>query len=64
MQTAVDYVGKTSLKDMIELPNRYSHTFYKFSYERAIAAANNPEGPEAKEMEGRAMMDAMSGGGM
>ena len=46
---------------MINLPNKYIHHFYKESVKRRIAAEKNPEGPEAKEMEAEAMVQAFTG---
>ena len=47
---------------MVQLPNRYSHHLYRDSYLQSLKAMQNPEGPEAKEIQGKAMMAALTGG--
>ena len=48
---------------MINLPNRYSHHFYYDNYMRSLKAEKNPNGPEAKQLQGDAMIAALTGGG-
>jgi len=47
---------------MSNLPNRYSHQLYREAYLLQFKAAKNPKGPEAKQLEGEAMAEALTGG--
>ena len=63
MTTAVDFIrGKTSLWEMVNLPNRYSHHLYRDSCLQGLKAMQNPEGPEAKKMQGEALVSVLTGG--
>lgn len=63
MTTAVDFIrGKTSLWEMVNLPNRYSHHLYRDNYLQSLKAIQNPEGPEAKKIQGEALTSALTGG--
>jgi hypothetical protein len=63
MSTAVDFLkGKTTLMEMTQLPNRYSHHLYRDNYIQSLRALQNPNGPEAKKIENQAMVDALTGG--
>ena len=63
MSTAVDFLkGKTTLMEMTQLPNRYSHHLYRDNYIQSLKALQNPNGPEAKKIENQAMVDALTGG--
>ena len=62
VQCAVDYIkGRTSVKEMTELPNRYMQYYYHENYVRMIEAERNPEGRAAKELQSQAMVDQLSG---
>ena len=59
---AVDFIrGRTTIGEMVNLPNRYSHTLYHDSWKRQFEAQKNPEGAEAKALEADAMAAAFSG---
>jgi len=63
MSTAVDFIkGKTSIGEMVNLPNRYSHHLYRDNYVQSLAALKNPDGPEAKAIQGQALASALTGG--
>lgn len=65
MSAAVDFIrGKTTIGELSNLPNRYSHHFYRDNYVQSLAALKNPEGPEAKKMQGEALASALTGGAM
>ena len=49
---------------MATLPPRYSHPLYRDSYVQSLKAMKNPNGPEAKKMEGEAMVSALTGGAL
>lgn len=49
----VDFVRRTSVREMAELPNQYLHGYYKKMFD----ATNDPE--KMKQMQGAAMMDEM-----
>jgi hypothetical protein len=44
------------------LPNRYSHHLYRDSYVQSLAAMKDPNGPEAKKMQGEALASVLTGG--
>ena len=65
MSTAVDFIrGKTSIWEMASLPNRYSHHLYRDNYVQSLKALKDPNGPEAKKIEGEAMVSALTGGAL
>ena len=49
---------------MASLPNRYSHHLYRDNYVQSLKALKDPNGPEAKKIEGEAMVSALTGGVM
>lgn len=53
--------GKTTIGEMINLPNSYIHHFYAENYKRSIKAQQNPEGPEAKEIQNQIIQDTFAG---
>lgn len=44
---------------MENLPNRYFHTFFMQGLKKLQKAADNPDSPEAKELEGKAIADTL-----
>lgn len=62
MKTAAEFAKKTTIGEMINLPNRYSHHFYREAYLLNFKASKNPNGPEAKQLQGEAMASALTGG--
>ena len=65
MSTAVDFIkGKTTIGELANLPNRYSHHLYRDNYVQSLKALQNPNGPEAKKIENEAMVSAFTGGAM
>ena len=53
--------GRTTIGEMAQLPNRMMHHYYWLNFKRADAAANNPKGPEAQQLEGEALQDQLTG---
>lgn len=53
LKSVVDFVRRTSVREMAELPNQYLHGYYKKMFD----AMNDPE--KMKQMQGAAMMDEM-----
>ena len=50
------------MQEMMNLPNRYSHHWYRDSYLQSLKALKDPDGPEAKKLEGEALASALTGG--
>jgi hypothetical protein len=44
-----------------QLPNRWISFLYHEAYIRQVKAAKNPNGPEAKELQGQAMANLLAG---
>lgn len=45
----------------MELPNRVTHYYYHRAVELDMKSKLNPKGPEAKQMEGDAIADQLTG---
>lgn len=56
------YAGKTTIGELNNLPFRWISYFYHESYITNLKASKNPEGPEAKQLQGQAMAEALTGG--
>ena len=56
---AVDEARRTTIGEMKDLPNRYLHSFFIQGLKKIQQAAENQNGPEAKELQGKAMADAL-----
>ena len=53
--------GRTSIKEMSELPNRYMHYYFYQNYKRGLAIEKDPNGPEAKALQGEQIGVALTG---
>ena len=56
---AVDEARRTTIGEMETLPNRYFHTFFMQGLKKLQKAAEDSNSPEAKEMGGKAIADAL-----
>lgn len=53
--------GRTTIKEMCELPNRYMHYYFYQNYKRGLAIEKDPNGPEAKALQGEQIGAALTG---
>lgn len=61
LKVAADEAKRTTIGELMNLPNRYMHTYFADGLRKIQAASENPEGPEAKELQGQALADQLTG---
>lgn len=58
MKLAADFSKRLSIKELMELPNRVSHTFYYENFKKLLHDKKHPE--EANSNIGEALVEGLS----
>lgn len=53
--------NKTTIGELMQLPNRISHYYFHKAYEMDLQSQKNPKGDESKYLQGEAMADQLTG---